>query len=112
MVIYEQGAINVNAELLNRGGKMKAILVVDLPDDIFIDDCRIEFRVIENVMEMCVEDGVKRLKPMPEKMNELSADDTIDEINGRYNINIFKLIELAEHRGYNICIDKISGETE
>lgn len=75
---------------------MKAILVVDLPNDIFVDDCRIEFRVIENVMNMCVEDGIKRLKPLPQRKEELyyPCNEYIQAVN----------------EGYNDCIDEILGE--
>lgn len=76
---------------------MKAILVIDLPDDIFIDDCKIEFRVIENVMNMCVANGIKRLKIMPEKKNlkdlKIYRDDGF--VKQGYLI------------GYNDCIDDI-----
>ena len=78
---------------------MKAILVIDIPDDVFIDDCRIEFRVIENVMEMCVADGVKRLKPMP-KRKEYQAIG-----------NDYAVIKTVDY-GYNKCLDEILGDKE
>ena len=77
---------------------MKAILVVDLPNDIFIDDCRIEFRVIENVMEMCVADGIKRLKPLP-KMVKVFDDAYVSDY-------------LDFDLGWNDCLNKILGEEE
>lgn len=83
---------------------MKAILVVNLPEDVFIDDCRIEFRVIENVMNMCVEDGVKRLRPMPQKKEAKGDFYKQREIVTGLN----DLIDFD--KGYNKCIDEILGE--
>ena len=78
---------------------MKAILVVNLPYDVFIDDCRIEFRVIENVMEMCVTSGVERLKPMPKKL----------PIESGSIMNTFKDSTKYRHIGFNQCVDEILG---
>lgn len=71
---------------------MKALLVVDIPDDIFIEDCTIEYRVVEHVMEMCVRDGIKRLIPLPEK-----AKYTFKKTSMWWGIC----------KGWNACIDEI-----
>lgn len=76
---------------------MKAILVVDIPDGIFIDDCKIEYRVIENVFNMCVADGIKRLKPMPETKDVGYPNDDYDVGFGD---------------GWDDCLKEITGETE
>lgn len=78
---------------------MKAILVIDIPDGIFIDDCKIEYRVIENVFNMCVADGIKRLKPMPEIIDPLKVDGD-------------NLLELGYMHGRNDLIYQLEGEED
>ena len=74
---------------------MKAILVIDMPKDMFVDDCKIEYCVVENVTDMCVEDGIKKLKPLPKK-KEIEWSDSF----GKHNYK----------KGFNACIDEITGE--
>lgn len=70
---------------------MKAILVVDIPDDVEIEDCEIEYSVKEQVMLTQVAKGKTKLKPMPEPMPK----DNSNEVN------------LGFELGWNNCLEEI-----
>lgn len=81
---------------------MKAILVIDVPDDYYneqwrnIDDFGVDYQVnmyvdFQPPIKVCEVKGVS-LKPMPQKMSWGHTADYID--------------------GYNACLDEILGETE
>lgn len=74
---------------------MKAILVVDIPDDVEIEDCEIEYSVKEQVMLTQVAKGKNRLKPMPQKESEKHREQ-IEDWTG-----------LAYSQGWNACIEEL-----
>lgn len=76
---------------------MKAILLIDIPDGIFGEDCVINYEVQESVMQKIVSAGAERLRPLPEK----NTWDVTD--NGH-------VTEFAE--GWNACLDEITGDKE
>lgn len=82
---------------------MKAVLVIDIPEGVFIEDCIIDYEVQESVMQKVVADGVKRLKALP---NRLDANDWHRMFGG-----LFSERE-AKGYGWNACLDEILEETE
>ena len=82
---------------------MKAILVIDIPDGIFVEDCVINYEVQESVMQKIVSAGVERLRPLPKRKIVL------EHRIGGYIVNG---IEMTQAHGYNECLDEIWGETE
>ena len=80
---------------------MKAVLVIDIPDGIFVEDCVINYEVQESVMQKNVSAGVERLRPLPqrEKANE-----------GSYGLT--GVADTAWTQGFNDCLSEITGETE
>lgn len=82
---------------------MKAILVIDIPDGIFVEDCVINYEVQESVMQKIVSAGVERLRPLPKRKIVL------EHRIGGYIVNG---IEMTQAHGYNECLDEILGETE
>lgn len=78
---------------------MKAVLVIDIPYGIFIEDCVINYKVQESVMQKNVSAGVERLKPLPSKLVPFGYLDAGNE-DGLYE------------KGYNDCIDEITGKIE
>lgn len=72
---------------------MKAILVVDIPDDVEIEDCEIEYSVKEQVMLTQVAKGKTKLKPMPRHK--------ITELNSASDYNI------GYNDGWNMCCGEI-----
>lgn len=82
--------------------KMKAILVIDLPDEINSEEYK-GFLTVDRFYATDEEVGTKidaepmrfrwlKIKPLPQKMSWGHSSDFID--------------------GYNACIDEIAGETE
>ena len=82
---------------------MKAILVIDIPDGIFVEDCVINYEVQESVMQKIVSAGVERLRPLPKRKIVLEH---------RIGGYIVTGIEMTQAHGYNECLDEILGETE
>ena len=80
---------------------MKAFLVVDIPDDLMVEECDIDYQVYysnENADSFLVEESTAMtLKPLPEKKE-------CDMWRG--------LSRDIEALGYNKCLDEILGETE
>lgn len=72
---------------------MKAILVVDIPDDVEIEDCEIKYSVKEQVMLTQVAKGKTKLKPMPERK-------PTDFMNYWFN------------QGYNALHEEVFGDDE
>lgn len=92
---------------------MKAILVIDLDEDVLVDDVKLdELEIVYVIQDMygnpvkAEVDGVK-LKPMPEKV-------TIEEDGFAYHRigNVKVIRNEVWSTGYNDCIDEILGETE
>ena len=76
---------------------MKAILVVDIPDDVEIEDCEIEYSVKEQVMLMQVAKGKTKLKPMPQKKWVAEGFDRIMENNKEHLMSL----------GWNDCLEEL-----
>ena len=79
---------------------MKAILLIDVPDDIFIEDCVIDYKVQELVRLNMVTGGVKRLRPLPQY--RYTVEDT----------GLSLTDQILIQSGWNDCLDEITGETE
>ena len=73
---------------------MKAVLVIDIPDDVEIEDREIEYSVKEQVMLTQVAKGKTKLKPMPKKAV------------------LYPALEEPYWDGWNACLEEITGETE
>lgn len=82
---------------------MKAVLVIDIPDGIFVEDCVINYEVQESVMQKIVSAGVERLRPLP---LELDANDCHRMFSGTFSERE------AKGYGWNACRYAIVGETE
>ena len=78
---------------------MKAILVIDMPNDMTIEDCWITY-VVCNDEDTKSFNGVclKTLRPMPEKKEIFDGTLTYDK--------------LAEYIGYNKCVGELLGEND
>lgn len=98
---------------------MKAILVVDLDDTfmpldedtITLEKGTIKYRDINRNPFAITIKGLK-LKSMPQKINELSIENTMKKINGKETVILEEAIKLAKQKGYNTCIDEILGDAE
>lgn len=73
---------------------MKAVIVIDIPDGIFIEDCVIDYKVKESVMQKVVTGGIKRLRPLPSKLDAYGYLDVGNE-DGLYE------------KGWNDCLEEI-----
>ena len=82
---------------------MKAILVIDIPDGIFVEDCVINYEVQESVMQKIVSAGVERLRPLPQR---LDANDCHRMFSGTFSERE------AKGYGWNAYRYAIVGETE
>ena len=83
---------------------MKAILVIDIPDDIFIEDCIINYEVQELVMMNRVTRGTKRLRPLPTKITTATLSDQEQERTELFT-SMAMLKVYAD--GYNACLKEI-----
>lgn len=76
---------------------MKAILVIDIPDDVSIEKCVIDYEITEKYHgEQLIADGVTMLRPLP-----------------RRNQGKFFHHDFGENTyvcGWNACLDEILGE--
>lgn len=77
---------------------MKAVLVIDLPDDINVDDVGISY-IVQQWSGLPVKAQVEHipLKPLPKKAEIVKGVNGFQEI---YN------------DGWNACLEEITGETE
>lgn len=102
---------------------MKAMLIVDMPKS--CEDCELcrDGYLCLRLGEVgeSVENGTKDLrcplKPMPNKKEEISIDDTKIslKVNNHvvvHKINFEKAILYAKQRGFNDCLNEILGEEE
>jgi len=78
---------------------MKAILVMEIPNDLDISKVRIggdgNIYFMRDGEKASIVGNIRNIKPMPQKMNLVDA---------------FKMEEFA--RGWNDCLEQILGETE
>lgn len=100
---------------------MKAMLIIDMPKDCL--ECNLshngDFYCVATGNDCCDKGRSKDcpLKPMPNKKEEISIDDTKIslKVNNHvvvHNINFEKAILYAKQRGFNACIDELLGEEE
>lgn len=82
---------------------MKAVLVLDIPDDIDISQLRIggdgNIYYIRDGERANIVGNIKNIKPLPQKLKLRIQREWITDYD-RYEI------------GYNACLDKITGETK
>ena len=95
---------------------MKAILVVDIPNEFanrepyfvegtlfyYIDNPYTNYRYAFNIDKT-------KLKPLPQKVDEISIEKTMKTVYRGEMIVLEKVIEKARQQGYNKCIDEILG---
>lgn len=82
---------------------MKAVIVIDIPNDIDINKMRIggdgNFYYMRDGERASIVGNIKNIKPLPSKLVPFGYLDAGNE-DGLYE------------KGYNDCIDEITGETE
>lgn len=94
---------------------MKVVIILDLDFDEQLDDLQNdvkEVRLYDKNNDYWEWDSFE-IKPVPEKKNSLTIDDTI--IKDKFGVETIyfeKAIQLAKEKGYNACIDELLGETE
>ena len=96
---------------------MKAILVIDMPNHCSKCPCWDRDYPVCCVLnkENKSKDYGHRpkwcpLKPMPQKVDEISVEETMIMKYGKETIILEKAIKKARQQGYNLCVDEILGE--
>ena len=86
---------------------MKAVLVIDMPDDIDISKVKIggdgNIYYIRDGERASIIGNIKNIKPLPEE-----CDDATEIYNAHGEIDCYQLTEYA--RGYNACLKEIMGD--
>lgn len=88
---------------------MKAFLVVDIPDGLMVEECDIDYQVYysnENADSFLVEESTAMtLKPLPEKKETKGVIESTSEYQE-------KIYQNFHNRGFNDCLEQITGEAE
>lgn len=88
--------------------KMKAILVIDVNDDINFEEAKANIKMVEDNWGLLLGNAKKkwydnvRLKPIPQEKDDFINEDYTKEEELEYHYN----------SGWNACIESILGEEE
>ena len=88
---------------------MKAFLVVDIPDDLMVEECDIDYQVYysnENADSFLVEESTAMtLKPLPKKKEITGVIESTSEYQEKIYQNFY-------NRGFNACLKEILGDCD
>lgn len=85
---------------------MKAILVIDIPDGINVEECLVDYEVYHNFSDADYEEikseEIVNLRPLPKKKPTMFSRASAK--------SLLATTDSLVNTGYNLCIDEILGE--